>query len=219
MVVSKFDQLSCFLVGFGIFFTLAPARCGEPICPAPWVHLHLLQFLHTALPLLAVDLEGGRLSLCTGQGTPGWLWAGREKAKATGAAPRSSILVLSSTGPEIVMQCGKEGKASSHCTQGVEQVWSSCTTLALPVFPWAGAVIVTSYSAPHPGRKTVSGCPGAAGCLCGRLSQGAAFNTPQSRVIGGNVHFRFLFFFKRLMNIRSALELPSSCVAECQLWV
>lgn len=50
------------------------------------------------------------------------LWASREKPKATGTVPRSSILGLSRTGPEIVMQCGKEGKASSHCTQGVEQV-------------------------------------------------------------------------------------------------
>lgn len=51
-------------------------------------------------------------------------------------------------------------------------------------------MIVTYYSAPHPGRKTVSGCSGAAGCLCDRLSQGTAFSTLWSRVIGGNIHFR-----------------------------
>lgn len=105
---------------------------------------------------------------------------------------------LASAGPEIVMQGGKERKASSHCTkEQVGQCLEGLYNSGASCFPWAGAVIVTSYSAPHPGRKTLSGCPGAAGCLCGRLSQGTAFNTPRSRVIGGNVHFRFYFYLEK----------------------
>lgn len=44
------------------------------------------------------------------------------RGEAAGTVPCGSILGLASAGPEIVTQGGKERKASSHRTQGVEQV-------------------------------------------------------------------------------------------------
>lgn len=47
------------------------------------------------------------MSFCVGQKAPGWL-------EAMSSIPCSSILVLGSAGPEIVMHGGKESKFTLH---------------------------------------------------------------------------------------------------------